>query len=204
MEPLLRGHPFVRPPPVERPLDIDFYPFWEATSLGRPLFWWNRGGLTRGVPLYHHSLCVWKVNYDKMDSSGFQCDTSLDSTPTGQRCGCLLWREVCRALYPHGIGEIRYPPCWLICNALLLIYRKVPGSAPPILRILGNNIRGLHPQCTVNRPTWRISDFVYSSLEALWLVLNTNHCYIKAGIVLISSQMLKAMYINPPKPTITN
>ena len=35
VEPLLRGHPDERPPPLER-----------------PLFWCKRGGLTRGVPLY--------------------------------------------------------------------------------------------------------------------------------------------------------
>ena len=56
----MRGHPFERPPPLERPLDnvnlnikcIKFYPWWEATPLERPLFWCKRGGLTRGVLLY--------------------------------------------------------------------------------------------------------------------------------------------------------
>ena len=43
---------------------IDLYPWREATSLERPLFWCKRGGLTRGVPLYLKYIeLVWYQNY---------------------------------------------------------------------------------------------------------------------------------------------
>ena len=55
MEPLFRCHPYEWPPPLERPLvkvnsNIDI--IISATPLEWPLFWYKRGGLTRGVHAY--------------------------------------------------------------------------------------------------------------------------------------------------------
>ena len=46
---------------------IDFYPWWEATPLERPPFWFNRGGLTRGVPLYS-VMCHFVGNFSLFHS----------------------------------------------------------------------------------------------------------------------------------------
>ena len=62
---LYSGAPFERPPRREvtpsgkatwqcksKHNCMDFFPWWKATLLERPLFWCKQGGLTRGVPLY--------------------------------------------------------------------------------------------------------------------------------------------------------
>ena len=44
----------------------------------------------------------------------------------------------------------------------------------------------LHPQCTANRPTWRISDFVYCVVMELGSAPKSQHCKTDPGSLMMT------------------
>ena len=72
--------------------------------------------------------------------------------------------------YTHLYIHIYFTACGppkhqLICNTLVVKYRKYRTIIAQFGGG-GRNIQELHPQCTANWRTWRMSDFVRKSLWA--------------------------------------